>query len=90
VIRAAMLVPPTLTQIDDAVARQKVMALLEDRKVINFKGTQTKTQLSLAEMIWLDPLVGVHCRFPTCGSSTASRTRAHDGHHPRGSSHQPT
>ncbi|MDP1827871.1 MAG: hypothetical protein Q8L48_31645 [Archangium sp.] len=59
VIRAAMLVPATLTQIDDPVARQKVMALLEDRKVINFKGTATKTQLNLAEMTWLDPLVGV-------------------------------
>ncbi|MFO0598179.1 MAG: hypothetical protein U0228_22945 [Myxococcaceae bacterium] len=59
VLRAAIVLPSTLTQIDDAAARQKVLSLVGSRKVINFKGSATKSRLSLVEMTWLDPLIGV-------------------------------
>ena len=59
VLRAALLVPAIIAQIDDATARQAVTDLLEDRRVVNFKGSASLTGLSLSEMTWLDPLVGV-------------------------------
>lgn len=61
VLRAGLLLPSTstLAQIDDATARQRVQSLVGNRKVINFKGSSTKARLSLVEMTWLDPLIGV-------------------------------
>lgn len=58
-IRAALLVPAEVANIDDDDARAVVQSLFEDRGVVNFKGSVTLTQLSLNEMTWLDPLVGV-------------------------------
>lgn len=59
VLRAALMLPSTLGQIDDPVARQKVQALFGARKVVNFKGTANLQRVNLVEMTWLDPLVGV-------------------------------
>lgn len=58
-IRGALMVPAQVDDIDDSHARGVVQSLFEDRGVVNFKGEVTLDQLSLHEMTWLDPLVGV-------------------------------
>lgn len=59
VIRAALLVPAELDHVDDAAALATLRSLLGDRRVINFQGSATLDDLTLDEMTWLDPLVGV-------------------------------
>jgi hypothetical protein len=59
VIRAALLVPETLDRIDAPEARQQVRDLFEDRRGVNFQGETTAAHMTLEEMTWLDPLVGV-------------------------------
>jgi hypothetical protein len=58
-IRAALLLPAGIADIDDAAARGTLQSLVEDRRGINFKGSATTTELTLNEMTWLDPAVGV-------------------------------
>lgn len=58
-IRAALLVPAEVAEIDDEAARATVRSLFEDRRVVNFQGSATLEELTLDEMTWLDPLVGV-------------------------------
>lgn len=59
VLRAALMTPANLTQVDDPVARQKLLSLFGTRKVINLKGTATTSHLNLVQMTWVDPLIGV-------------------------------
>jgi len=58
-IRAALVVPDTVADIDDPGALTTVQDLFEDRAGVNFQGTVTLDQLTLTEMTWLDPAVGV-------------------------------
>lgn len=58
-IRAALIVPAEVAHIDDLSARATVQSLFEDRQGVNFQGTVTLEQLSLSEMTWMDPAVGV-------------------------------
>ena len=51
--------PAEVSEIDDAGAREAVQDLFEDRRVVNFQGTVTLTALTLGEMTWVDPAVGV-------------------------------
>ena len=57
-IRAALLVPPGLDQIDDATARATVQSLFRNRKGANFQGTVSLTGISLNELRWTDQGVG--------------------------------
>jgi hypothetical protein len=55
-------VPPDGADADgdaDAAARGTLQSLVEDRRGINLKGSATTTELTLNEMMWLDPAVGV-------------------------------
>lgn len=58
-LRAALLLPTDWTTLDDGDARTRIESLVEDRRGINFKGTATPGQLTLDEMTWLDPAIGV-------------------------------
>ncbi|MBU1242197.1 hypothetical protein KJ612_03265 [Myxococcota bacterium] len=58
-VRAALLLPGEVDEIDDAQALNAVRALFEDRAVVNFQGTVTPATLDLVEMTWQDPAVGV-------------------------------
>jgi hypothetical protein len=58
-IRAVLLLPAEIADIDDEVARDVILSLVEDRRGINFKGSATLEQLTLDEMTWLDPAVGI-------------------------------
>ncbi|HUU02651.1 MAG TPA: hypothetical protein VM425_14520 [Myxococcota bacterium] len=58
-IRAALVLPDELAGIDDAVALATIQSLFEDRRGVNFKGTATLDQLTLNEMTWLDPSIGI-------------------------------
>lgn len=58
-IRAALLLPAEIDAIDDAASRATIRALVEDRRGINLQGSATLDRLTLDEMTWLDPAVGV-------------------------------
>ncbi len=58
-IRAALIRPADVDAIDDTGVRSTIQSLFEDRAGVNFKGTVTLSALSLTEMTWLDPAVGV-------------------------------
>jgi hypothetical protein len=57
-IRAALLVPAGIDQIDDATARTTVQSLFRNRKGANFQGTVSLTDISLQELTWTDQGVG--------------------------------
>jgi hypothetical protein len=58
-IRAALTLPAGLADLDDPTALARIQALLEDRAVVNLQGTALPDGLTLTEMTWLDPAVGV-------------------------------
>jgi hypothetical protein len=58
-IRAALVLPASFAAVDDPAARATLENLFEDRRGVNFQGEATLEQLTLDEMTWLDPLVGI-------------------------------
>jgi hypothetical protein len=58
-IRAALVLPASYEGIDDPAARAILLALFEGRRGVNFQGQAALDALTLDEMTWLDPLVGV-------------------------------
>ncbi len=58
-IRAALILPPERSQVDDPVARDRISQLFQTRAIVNLQGSASLTRLTLTEMTWLDPAVGV-------------------------------
>ncbi len=75
-VRGALLVPAAVAQIDDDTARATVLSLFQDRRVVNLQGTATPNELTLDEMTWLDPLVGVVPGNEKADPGNAMRLRA--------------
>lgn len=75
-IRAALLLPAEIAAIDDAAARSTLQGLVEDRRGINLKGSATLEQLTLDELTWLDPAIGVVPGDEKADPGNAIRLRA--------------
>ncbi|HSA24398.1 MAG TPA: hypothetical protein P5076_23255, partial [Myxococcota bacterium] len=58
-IRGALVLPASFAEVDDPAARATLENLFEDRRGVNLQGQASQRELSLDEMTWLDPLVGV-------------------------------